>query len=104
MERKELYTKIKELGLQEEVKAVYGKNFTQVGNSDLEKIIWNYDCTQASKDPDAPEKKEKEEVVDTPTDKAEDATVTENAYEAACLSFLGILKDTGKLDELLARL
>lgn len=102
MERQELYAKIKKLGLQEEVKKAYGKNFTQVGNSDLEKIIWNYDAPQAGRDPDAPESVKEEEVVTT--HEVEDTATTEDAYEAACLVFLGILKDSGKLDELLAKL
>lgn len=97
MERSKIYAKIKELGLQEEVKRAYGKNYTQVGNSDLEKVIWNYDTTQADHDP-----YEEVEKVNTP---AEDTTTTtEDAYEAACLVFLGILKDSGKLDTLLGKL
>lgn len=100
MERSEIYAKIKELGLQEEVKKTYGKNYTQVGNSDLEKVIWNYDATQADHDP-----YEEDEEVEKVTTPAEDTTTTtEDAYEAACLVFLGILKDSGKLDTLLGKL
>ena len=96
MERSEIYAKIKELGLQEEVKKTYGKNYTQVGNSDLEKVIWNYDATQVDRDPY--EEAEEVKKVNTP------ATTTEDPYEAACLVFLGILKDSGKLDTLLGKL
>lgn len=39
MTRKELYNKITELNLQEEVKKVCGRNYTQAPNSVLESII-----------------------------------------------------------------
>lgn len=99
MERKEIYAKIQELNLQDEVKKTYGKNYTQVGNSDLEKIIWNYDATMVDSDPNEAE----EDTVSTASPVDNTAT-TEDAYEAACLVFLGILKDSGKLDELLGKL
>lgn len=102
MERKELYAKIQQLGLQEEVKKTYGKNYTMVSNSNLEQIIWNYDATLASKDPEASEAPVVT-AADTHT-AASDTTQTEDAYEAACLVFLGILKDSGKLNDLLAKL
>ena len=39
MERKEVYEQIKKLGLQEECKKKYGKNFTQCKTNELEVII-----------------------------------------------------------------
>lgn len=39
MSRKELYAKVKELNLQEEIKKKYGDNYTRVGNIELEAII-----------------------------------------------------------------
>ena len=39
MERKEAYEQIKKLGLQEECKRKYGKNFTQCKTSELEVVI-----------------------------------------------------------------
>lgn len=39
MSRKELYEKVKELNLQEEIKKKYGDNYTRVGNTKLEAII-----------------------------------------------------------------
>lgn len=39
MSRKELYAKVKELNLQEEIKKKYGSNYTRVGNTELEAII-----------------------------------------------------------------
>ena len=39
MSRKELYAKVKELNLQEEIKKKYGDNYTRVGSTELEAII-----------------------------------------------------------------
>ena len=39
MERKEAYKQIKKLGLQEECKKLFGKNFTQCKTNELEDII-----------------------------------------------------------------
>ena len=39
MERKEAYEQIKKLGLQEECKKKYGKNFTQCKTNELEVVI-----------------------------------------------------------------
>ena len=41
MSRKEAYTSIKNLGLQEEVKAKFGRNFTQVPTADLEQFLFD---------------------------------------------------------------
>ncbi len=39
MNRKQLYNEITSLGLQEEVKSRYGKNYTQCSNADLQKVV-----------------------------------------------------------------
>ena len=39
MSRKELYAKVKELNLQEEIKKKYGDNYTRVDNTKLKAII-----------------------------------------------------------------
>ena len=39
MSRKEIYAKVKELNLQEEIKKEYGDNYTRVGSTELEAII-----------------------------------------------------------------
>lgn len=39
MTRKELYDKVKSLNLAEEVKKVFGDNYTRVSNADLEQLI-----------------------------------------------------------------
>lgn len=43
--RKELYAKVKELNLQEEIKKKYGDNYTRVGNTELETIIAKHTAT-----------------------------------------------------------
>lgn len=42
MSRKELYAKVKELNLQDEIKQKYGDNYTRVNNTELEAIIAKY--------------------------------------------------------------
>lgn len=39
MNRKQLYNEITSLGLQEEVKSRYGKNYTQCSNEILQKLV-----------------------------------------------------------------
>ena len=39
MDRKEIYAEVKKLGLADEVKKKFGKNYTQVGNDDLMSVI-----------------------------------------------------------------
>lgn len=39
LDRNELYKSIKELNLQDKVKEIYGKNFTQVPSAELKKLI-----------------------------------------------------------------
>lgn len=42
MNRKELYAKVKELNLQEEIKKKCSNNYTRVSNTELEAIITKY--------------------------------------------------------------
>ena len=42
MDRKELYNKVKELGIAEEVKKAFGDNYTRVSNANLEDFIKKY--------------------------------------------------------------
>lgn len=49
MSRPEAYAKIKELGLQDECKKSFGKNFTQCGTADLEALIAKYSSSPAPK-------------------------------------------------------
>lgn len=84
MDRKEAYQKIKEYNLQDAVVKISGKNFTQTSTEVLAHVIKTY------------EEAESNAVTNT--------TETVDTLEGACLAFLGILKDTGKLDDLLAKL
>lgn len=49
MSRPEAYAKIKELGLQDECKKSFGKNFTQCGTADLESLIAKHSVSTAPK-------------------------------------------------------
>ncbi len=110
MERKVAYAKIKELGLQEEVKKQFGDNYTRVPTDKLEAVI-NQHSSGAAPDPAPAKPKEKADekkpakTEDSEAGKTEDNSVsTDNIYEAACLTFLGILKDNGILEDLLKKL
>ena len=92
MTRPEAYALIKKYGLQNEVKDKYGRNFTQVGTDDLANVINTHEAMLGA-GAAAPAKKE---------EKA--ATTVDNPYEAACVTFVGILKDCGLLDAILAKL
>lgn len=98
MDRKEVCAKIRELNLQDIVKQHYGDNYTRVSNDKLEKLINAYT-------PNAQPAAKPEPKVET-TEKAvvSNATVADSPLEAACLTFLGILKDAGLLDSMLAKL
>lgn len=45
MDRKELYKDIISLNLQEEIKSVFGKNFTQVSNEKLQEFLNKTHCS-----------------------------------------------------------
>lgn len=91
MDRKEVYAKIQELNLQEAVKQNYGDNYTRVSTDRLESLVKTY-----LKNVSACEQEESKTQVDN--------TVKDNPFEAACLVFLGLLKDAGVLDKLIAEL
>ena len=94
MDRKEVCQKIRDLNLQDAVKQHYGDNYTRVSTDKLVKLIQAYD-QPAQKAPVA-------KPVAAPK-KAATAEVS-STYEAACLVFLGLLKDNGLLDDLLKKL
>ena len=91
MERKEAYELVKKYNLQKDVEAVSGTNYTRTPTSLIEAVIKEY-------------LKENVQEPEPCNCGAEESKEVESAYEAACLAFLGILKDTGKLDGLLAKL
>ena len=88
MTRQEAYAKIKELNLQEVVLRTTGKNFTQTPTAMLERIINENSPVSPS----------------LPTTEEGDNTILDSPFEAAALTFLGVLKDAGVLDSLLAKL
>lgn len=99
MDRKEAYSLIKKYDLASEVMNRFGENYTRVKTADLEQVIWDYDATLADHDPS-----EKVIEVHEAPKPAHEPTVTQDAFEAACLTFLAVLKESGKLDSLLEKL
>ena len=98
MDRKEVCAKIRELNLQDTVKQHYGDNYTRVSTDKLEKLVNIYTPnTQPAAKPE-PKVKTVENTA------ASNTTVADSPLEAACLTFLGILKDAGLLDSMLAKL
>ena len=85
MNRKEAYQKIKELNLQDEVVKRYGDNYTRVTTDELCELINSV---------------QQQKIVDL----GEEDRVVTSPYEAACVVFVGLLKDTGALDDILKRL
>jgi hypothetical protein len=98
MDRKEVCQKIRDLNLQDAVKQHYGDNYTRVSTDKLVKLIQAYDKPMQK----APVTKNMPEPVAAPK-KAATAEVS-STYEAACLVFLGLLKDNGLLADLLKKL
>ena len=106
MDRKEICAKIRELNLQDAVKQHYGDNYTRVSTDKLESLIKAYQPVKPAPEAEAPKPQPKKpEAKPTPEKKQEtNVTDTDNPYEAACLTFLGLLKDSGLLEGLLAKL
>jgi hypothetical protein len=92
MDRKEVCALIREHELGEEVKQRFGDNYTRIPTKKLEELLDDYDLLED----------EEEEVEDT--NPAYETQEVDNPYEAACYAFVGILKDSGLLDEILATL
>lgn len=90
MDRNHVYLKIRELKLQEEVKKHYGDNYTRISTDKLKKLIEAYT--------------EHAESAESVKVQSNGTASVNNPYEAACLTFVGVLKDAGLLDEVLAKL
>ena len=111
MDRKEVCQKIRGLNLQDAVKQHYGDNYTRVSTDKLIKLVEAYD--KPAKKAPAPKKEEAPKPeAKKPAEKPAAGSSMEkiataevgSAYEAACLVFLGLLKDNGLLDDLLKKL
>ena len=83
MSRKELYAKVKELGIAGAIKAKFGDNYTRVSNSDLESFLRGFGGKGSSK------KVGKKEA--TPR-KSEDAPVGDCPCKAAIIKLLSTLQ------------
>lgn len=107
MDRKEVCQKIRDLNLQDAVKQHYGDNYTRVSTDKLIKLVEAYDkpvkMAPAPKKEEAPKPEAKKPAEKPAMEKIATAEVG-SAYEAACLVFLGLLKDNGLLDDLLKKL
>ena len=97
MERKEAYEQIKKLGLQEECKKQFGKNFTQCSTADLISLI---EKNSTKVDP-APKAKKPVEAAPTAPAKAEEAPVAPEtpATDCNCSKALAILTEALYEDE-----
>ena len=104
MDRKEVCALIREHELGEEVKQRFGDNYTRIPTKKLEELLDAFNLLHdGSDDPTDWDEEGEEEVVEnnTPTPEAQEV---DNPYEAACYAFVGILKDSGLLDKILATL
>ena len=59
MTRKELYIKVKDLGVADAIKAKFGDNYTRVSNADLEAFLKGFSKNTTKKEA-APKKEKKE--------------------------------------------
>jgi hypothetical protein len=103
MDRKEVCQKIRDLNLQDAVKQHYGDNYTRVSTDKLVKLIQAY-AKPAKKASKSEAKKPAEEPAEKSSMEKIATAEVGSAYEAACLVFLGLLKDNGLLDDLLKKL
>ncbi len=107
MTRKECFAAIKAANLQKEVEKVSGRNFTQTSTEVLIQVINSHKgSTPVTK---AKREKPKASVapskaVATEAKLETKATTTDSPLEAACLAFLGLLKDSGQLESLMDKL
>ena len=109
MDRSKVYALIKQYDLKEEVQSRFGENYTRVPTKKLEQVLWDYDCTLVDEYPyegQPPVKTQNGPASDCNCNKKgnDDVQEVNNAYEAACLAFLGVLKDSGLLYKLLEKL
>jgi hypothetical protein len=99
--RKEVCEQIRKMNLQDVVKQHFGDNYTRVSTDKLEQLIKTYSA-ENEKTASKPTPKTTA-TKPAPAEKQAEVT-TDNPYEAACLTFLGLLKDMNLLDDLLKKL
>ena len=97
MDRKEVCALIRENDLGEEVKKRFGDNYTRIPTKKLEELLEDYDLLED-------DSWEDEEEVESDNTSAHETQEVDNPYEAACIAFVGILKDSGLIDGILAKL
>ena len=105
MDRKEVCALIREHELGEVVKHRFGDNYTRIPTKKLEQLLWDYDSSLVDEYPyDDEELERKANAIHDGSDGPTDWEEVDNPYEAACYAFVGILKDSGLLDDILATL
>ena len=109
MDRREACALIREHELGEEVKERFGDNYTRIPTKKLEQLLWDYDCTLVDECPYEDGEYEAiayREAAETggAVEATTEANEVDNPYEAACIAFVGILKDSGLLDNIIAKL
>ena len=92
--RKELYAKVKELKLEDAVKAMFGKNFTQVSNKDLEEFV-TFRCEKKKANTSTSTRVEKKSKVITIEN------CKDNPYRTAIVTLVTLLDSFGVLDKVL---
>ena len=102
MDRKEAFRLVKELNLQDEIKEIFGKNYTLVTTANLEEVINS--CRDEEEDDEEEDDYNEHNQASFNFNPEDLAGETENPYEAACMALVGILKDTGRLNVILDKL
>lgn len=102
--RKEVCEQIRKMNLQDAVKQHFGDNYTRVSTDKLEQLIKTYSAEIAEKEKNASKPTPKTTAAKHAPAKTQAEVTTDNPYEAACLTFLGLLKDMNLLDDLLKKL
>jgi hypothetical protein len=98
--RKEVCEQIRKMNLQDAVKQHFGDNYTRVSTDKLEQLIKTYSVGKEK----AASKPTPKTTATKPAPEKQAEVTTDNPYEAACLTFLGLLKDMNLLDDLLKKL
>ena len=104
MDRKDVCALIREHELGEEVKRRFGDNYTRIPTKKLEQILYDYDASLVDEYPYDTKPQPQPAPATKKQEKAQATTSVNNPYEAACLTFLAVLKDSELLDDLLEKL
>ena len=98
MTRKEIYEQVRKYNLQDAIQAQFGDNYTRIASDKLEAFVAKYGAGAPTMDDiqNGGNKTSSMEKIAT--------AEVDSVYEAACLIFLGLLKDNNLLDDLIKKL